>query len=199
MRREPDEARRVVENWVVMAKEFGLPLLISQAQFQLGWSLAEAGDAKEGVREMRDGIAAISATGAAMGMPYFLCTLARACGEAGDIDEGLRLIESALGIAETGAKYQLPELLRIKGELLLHVKSQEDAVAKCFQQSLSVARHQGTKASELRASLSLGRLYRAHGNNKEALKLLSPICDWFTEGFDTPDLMEARTLLNKLQ
>jgi predicted ATPase len=199
MRREPDEGRRVVEDWIIMAKEFVLPLLISGAQFQLGWALAETGHAKEGVGEMREGIAAISATGAAMGMPYFLCILARACGDAGEAGEGLEQIERALGIAESGAKYQLPELLRTKGELLLRLNPRDEAAEGWFQQSLTTAREEGAKSNELRAALSVARLYRAQARNEEAQELLSPVYAWFTEGFDTRDLVEAKALLDQLR
>jgi predicted ATPase len=147
---------------------------------------------------MREGIAAISATGAAMGMPYFLCILARACGDAGEAGEGLELIERALGIAESGAKYQLPELLRTKGELMLRLNPRDEAAEGWFKQSLTMAHDEGTKSPELRAALSLARIYVEQGRDEEARDLLVPVYAWFTEGFGTPDLVEAKAVLQTL-
>ncbi len=77
MRREPDEARRCLRKGIALSKEFGLPLVISEGRFQLGWALAEEGHVEEGIREMREGLAAITATGAEVGLPHYLCVLAQ--------------------------------------------------------------------------------------------------------------------------
>ena len=198
-RREPDEVRRRVDKWIALSKEFGLsPTMMAGGRFQLGWALAEEGHAAEGVREMREAIAAIAATGAAIGMQYLLCVLARACGESGEASEGLNLLERALGIAKSGAKFQFPELLRTKGDLLLRLNPHDDAAENWLRQALMAARDEGTKSLELRAALSLARLYRAHQREREARDVLSPIYAWFTEGFATRDLVEAKDLLDQL-
>jgi predicted ATPase len=199
-RREPDEVRRRVDKWIALSKEFGLsPTMMADGRFQLGWALAEEGHAAEGVREMREAIAAIAATGTAIGRQYLLCVLARACGESGEASEGLNLLERALDIARSGAKYQFPELLRAKGDLLLRLNRHDDAAENWLRQALMEARDEGTKSLELRAALSLARLYRTQQREREARDGLSPIYAWFTEGFATRDLVEAKDLLDQLR
>jgi class 3 adenylate cyclase/predicted ATPase len=198
LRREPDEARRRVHKWIALSKEFGLPTMIAHGRFQLGWALAEEGHAAEGVREMHEAIAAIAATGDASHRQYLLCVLARASGESGEASEGLNLLEKALGIARSGAKYQFPELLRTKGDLLLRLKPHDDAAENWLRQALLAARDEGTKSLELRAVLSLAQLYRAHQRDREARDVLAPIYAWFTEGFATRDLVQAKDLLDQL-
>jgi len=199
IRREPAEARPVIEKWGRSSKELVLSLMTSQVQFQLGWALAQEGRANEGLQGMREGIAAIAATGAAMGMQYFLCVLAQACCGCGHVREGLSVLERALKIvADTGALYQLPEILRTKAELLLRMESPEESPEACFHKAIGLARNEGTKSLELRAALSLARLYRSQHRDAEAWDVLSPVYSWFTEGHDTPDLVEAKTLLEQL-
>jgi predicted ATPase len=188
-----------VDKWIALAKKFGLsPTTMADGRFQLGWALAEEGHAAEGVREMREAIAAHAATGAAVGRQYLLCVLACACGESGEASEGLNLLDRALEIARSGAKYQFPELLRAKGELLLRLNPHDDSAEHWLRQAVMAARDEGTKSLELRAALSLARLYRAHQREREAHDVLSPIYAWFTEGFFTRDLVEAKDLLDQL-
>jgi tetratricopeptide (TPR) repeat protein len=152
----------------------------------------------EGAREMREAIAIIAATGEAIQRQYLLCVLARACGESGEASEGLNLLERALEIARSGAKYQFPELLRAKGDLLLRLNPHDDAAENWLRRALMAARDEGTKSLELRAALSLARLYRAHHREREARDVLAPIYAWFTEGFATGDLVQAKDLLDQL-
>jgi class 3 adenylate cyclase/predicted ATPase len=198
LRREPKDARRWLDKWILMSKEFGFVLSNSVGRFEMGWVLAEEGQATEGVREMREGIAAITATGAAMGMPFMLCILARTCGESGEVSEGLDILEKALGIAQSGAKWHLAELLRTKGELLLLRNPHDDSAEGWIRQSMILAHDEGTKSHELRAATSLARLHRARGREREARDLLVPLYDWFTEGLDTRDLLDAKELFNRL-
>ena len=128
MRREPDEARPWAEKAFALCTEFVMPLLLGQARVYLGWALAGQGQLEEGIQQMRDGIAGIAETGADMGMAYYLCILARRCGERGEASEGLALLEKAFDtLAKTDSKYQLPELLRTKGELLSRLDPQTSA------------------------------------------------------------------------
>jgi predicted ATPase len=181
------------------SKEFGFPLWLSMARFLRGWTLAQEGQPAEGVREMREGIASIMATGAAMGLPYLLCILARACGKCGAISEGLDIVEKALGIAESGAKCRLTELLRTKGELLLLQNPQDDAAEGWLRQAMTLAHDQGLKSHELRAATSLARLHIAKGRAQEARNLLLPVYEWFTEGLETHDLLDAKEILSHPQ
>jgi class 3 adenylate cyclase len=198
LRREPDEGHRCLDKWMALSKEFGLQLSTFEGGFQFGWALAEEGHTTEGITEMREALAAITATGAGVGLQNYLCVLARACGEH-EIDEGLGLLERALAIAESGAKYQMPELLRAKGELLLRLNPRDDTAEDLLQQAVAMARDEGTKSLELRAALSLARLYWAQDRYEEAREVLSPVYAWFTEGFDTRDLVDAKELLDRLR
>jgi predicted ATPase len=195
LRREPKEARRWLDKWILMSQEFGFALSISVGRFQMGWALAEEGHAAEGVREMREGIAAITATGAANGLPFWLSILARACGESGEASEGLEVLDRALAIAQSGAKCHLAELLRTKGELLLRRDPQDDSAEGWIQQAMTLAHDEETKIHELRAAVSLAHLYQVEERHREARDVLSPIYNWFTEGLDTRDLINAKNLL----
>jgi predicted ATPase len=103
-----------------------------------------------------------------------------------------------LDIARSGAKYQFPELLRVKGDLLLQLNPDDAAAEDWLRQALMAAREEGTKSLELRAAFSLARLYRAHQREREAREVLLPIYAWFTEGLATRDLVEAKDLLDQL-
>jgi predicted ATPase len=176
-----------------------MPLLLGQARVFIGWALAGVGQLDEGIRQMRDGIAAIAATSADMGMAYYLCALARACGERGEPGEGLAVLQRAFDtLAKSGSSYQLPELLSTKGELLSRLDQGDDAIEGSFRQSLAAAREQGARLAELRAALRLARLWSDRGRGSEALDLLAPVYGVFNEGFGTPDLVEANSLLQKL-
>ena len=146
---------------------------------------------------MREGLEAITATGSGVGLQDFLCVMAQACGSSGEPREGLYLLERGIRIAEAGAKYRLPELLRVKGELLLRIDPGEDAAEDWFQQAMTMAREQGTKTLLLRAAVSLGRRYLEFGSVQKTRDLLSPIYEAFPEGFDTRDLIEAKGLLDR--
>jgi predicted ATPase len=127
--------------------------------------------------------------------------LAEAQGKAGQPAEGLEVLAEALATAErTGDRRSDAELYRLKGELLLQRARQGDGVEAeaCFHQALAIARHQQAKSWELRAAMSLSRLWQCHGKRTEARQLLAEIYGWFSEGFDTADLQEAKALLEAL-
>jgi class 3 adenylate cyclase/predicted ATPase len=199
MRREPGAGRQWLQKWSAQAQEFALPGLISQGTFYLGWVLAEEGRAAEGIPKMREAIAVIGATGVKVSMPYYLSVLARACGACDEASEGLDLLDKGLRIAKSGSKYQLPELFRTKGELLLRQNPNDDTAESWFRRAITMARDEGTKSLELRAALSLARLYHARNRDGEARDLLAPVYAWFTEGLDTRDLVEAKELLDKFR
>ncbi|APO74521.1 adenylate/guanylate cyclase protein [Rhizobium etli 8C-3] len=197
LRHEPDKARRTLCNTIALSREFGLAREISEGRFQLGWVLAEEGNLMEGIGEMREGIAAITAMGVAAGLQHNLCVLAQACVECGAASEGMDLLEQGLSMTESGAKYRLPELFRTKGELLLRQNPDDGTAESWFKRAVTMARDEGTKSLELRAALSLARLYSNRGGDREALDLLAPVYAWFTEGLDTRDLVEAKRLLDQ--
>ena len=133
-------------------------------------------------------------------MPGFLARLAVAYGQIGQVDEGLHLVTEALAVVDiTGERYYEAELYRLHGDLLLRqAVAEAQAAEACFQRALSVARHQQAKSWELRAATSLSRLWQHQGRRAAAYDLFAPVYSWFTEGFDTADLREAKALLDAL-
>jgi predicted ATPase len=166
----------------------------------LGWALTAQGKGAEGIAQVRQGLAAYRATGAERERPYYLSLLAEAYGEAGQPEEGLKVLVEALALVDkTGERNWEAEVHRRKGELLLMQQGQKVVKAEeCFRQALDTARRQQAKSLQLRAAMSLSRLWQHQGKQEEARQLLAEIYDWFTEGFDTADLKEAKSLLEQL-
>jgi class 3 adenylate cyclase/predicted ATPase/energy-coupling factor transporter ATP-binding protein EcfA2 len=197
LRREPEEGRPWVELAVAQAKEFVLPLSIYEGSFQLGWLLAQEGRLEEGIREMRENVAGISSTGAAMGRQYFLGVLAWAYEECNLIGEAASVLERAFSVvAASGAKHYVPELMRLRAELLAKSNPEDHAAEDWFRKSMTMAHNEGMKSLELRAALSLARLYRHQGRQSDAQQVLAPVYNWFTERSGGRDLIEARRCLN---
>src|SRR5262249_9539537 len=166
-----------------------------------GWALSQQRQAAAGIAQMHQGLAAYRATGAELFRTYWLALLAEAYGTAGQVQEGLQVLDEALALVDkNGERYWEAELYRRKGELLLRSgdRGAEPGAEGCFQQALAVAHRQQAKALELRAVLSLRRLWQQQGKRSEGYQLLAEVYGWFTEGFATADLQEARTLLDEL-
>jgi predicted ATPase/DNA-binding winged helix-turn-helix (wHTH) protein len=207
LRRESPVVRAQAEAAMAMAREHGFPFFASWAQMLQGWALSEQGDVAEGIAQLREGLAAYRAIDAALGCPYFLGLLAQACGRAGQTAQGLAVVDEALTTAHhSGERHYEAELYRLQGELVLQVAGRDRArsasatteAGHCFRQALDIARRQQAKVLELRAAMSLARLWQQQGKRYDARDLLAPIHGWFTEGFDTADLQEAKVLLEEL-
>ena len=150
---------------------------------------------------MTQGLSAYRATGAVALQPCFLALLAEAQGTMGQPAAGLMTLAEALTRADTtGERWSEPELYRLKGKLLLqqHAANQAE-VENCFQQAVNIACSQQAKSLELRAATSLAKLWQRQGKRHEAYDLLSPVYSWFTEGFATADLQDAKTRLDALE
>jgi len=162
-----------------------------------GWAEAQKGEATTGVARIRDGLAAYEAIGTRAIAPAFLALLAEALALAGKLEEGLATLDDALAkAAASGERGWDAEIHRLHGELTALLPSPDPAKAeKSFRTALAIARKQGTRGYELRAATSLARLWGEQGRRDEARKLLAPVYGWFTEGFDTADLKDARALL----
>jgi predicted ATPase len=158
------------------------------------------GCAAEGVAQIHQAFAVYPHMEPGLYRSYFLGLLAEACGQVGQPEAGLRAVAEALTrVATTEVRWWEAELSRLQGVLQLQLPSPDVSQAeRCFQQALAVARSQQAKSLELRAALSLSRLWQQQGKRAAAHDLLEPIYGWFTEGFDTPDLQEAKTLLEEL-
>ncbi len=153
--------------------------------------------------EMRQGLAASLATGAKTFQPYFLGLLAEAHGESGRPEAGLPLVAEALAVIDdTEARFYEAELHRLQGELRwiadCGLRIADCTPEDCFQEALDIARRQQAKSLELRAATSLARLWQSQDKRQDAYDLLAPVYGWFTEGFDTADLQEAKALLGEL-
>jgi predicted ATPase len=193
---------------MALSAEQGFLFWLAWGQVLQGWSLAESGQSSAGIAQMCESLGTWQAIGAEIALPYALALLTAAYGKSGQPDAALATLTAALAAAQrTGERFYEAELHRLQGQLCLQTAirdsvsgvSTQDAMAEaCFQQALAVARQQQTKSLELRAAASLARLWQQQGKHAEARALLTPICGWFTEGFDTPDLQEARALLDKL-
>jgi predicted ATPase len=199
LRGEPVAARHWAERVITVSEEYLLPLTRSQGILQLGWALVQLGELDEGIARMREGVAGTSATGAEMGLPYFMALLGEALAKAGRPDEGLAEIERALATADRhGARFQISEMLRLKGELLAMLSNLPAAQA-CYRQAIAAADQQGAKLPKLRSALSLARLLMEKGGVARARETLLPAYGAISEGRDTADVREAETLLAELR
>jgi predicted ATPase len=168
-----------------------------------GWALAEQGAGTSGITHLRQGLDAFVETGGGIYRTYFLVLLAEALGREGQIEEGLGVLVEALALMrETGEALHAADLHRLQGELLLRQEVSDLAwreAEACFRQALAIARRQQARSLELRAAMSLARLYQKQGRQAEVRPMLAGCYEWFTEGLDTPDLREARALLERNQ
>ena len=198
--REGRAAQERAEAAISLATEQGFPLWRASGSLLRGWALAHQGQARKGIEQIRQGLMAFRATGSELLRPYFLALLAEAYGTMGQPAAGLTVLAEALTLADkTGERWYEPELHRLKGALLLQQSADHHAEAQaCFQHALEVARAQQARSLELRAATSLARLWQQQGKRDEAYQLLAAVYNWFTEGFDTADLQEARALLDEL-
>ena len=184
---------------MALAEKMGLVNLWADAIPRHGAALIAQGRYEEGIAEMSRGISAICATG---GKPYtwYFYLLASGLGKIGRYEEGLQMVEEGFAsIVKTGEQQGSPGLHHVKGELLLAQNPSYVAEAElCFRTAIEIARRQSARYMELRATTSLARLIAKQGRRDEARAMLAKIYGWFTEGFDTPDLKDAKTLLDEL-
>jgi predicted ATPase len=176
------------------------PQWLSRGTILRGLALAMRGQGEEGITQIRQGMIARQSIEGALQRSHYLGLLAEAYGKAGRIDEGLLTLAESLEIIEnTGERFYEAEIYRLKGDLLLkQVMPSEHEAEDCFHQALVIARRRQAKSLELRAAIRLSRLWQCQGKRAEARLLLGDIYGWFTEGFDTVDLPEARALLEAL-
>jgi predicted ATPase len=193
-----DEFRARTDALLVVSDEHGFPWYRAMGTVYRGWALAGNGQTAEGIALLRVGLAAYRATGAVTRVPFFLTLLAEAEGKAKEPDQGLgHLVEAERLVVETEDRWADAELYRVRGELL-RAGQNPAAAERSFSQAIGVAQQQSAKFWELRAAISLARLWREQGKRDAARDLLAPVHGWFTEGFDTPVLKEAKALLEEL-
>ena len=218
LRREEQLAQDHADAAIEVANEHGLVLYQAMSTVTRGWALVEQGSEAEGIELIRQGIAAHDQSGTQLARPHFMALLAEALGRAGQVEEALRLFDEALELAQRNDEgCYLAELYRVKGELQLTrvrehglaravpggagVNGSVDALREaeaCFHESIKIAQRQKAKSWELRATVSMARLYKSQRKLKKARGLLAPVYESFSEGFDTLDLLEAKALLDEL-
>lgn len=201
-RGEPQLARKHAESCTSIATDKDLVQYIYWARIQLhsvNLQLGEA-DFESGVTSIREAIEACRSIGAYLFDPFWLGLLAQAYSQQGKTEQGLSTVDEALAeIAKTGEELSLAELYRLKGQLLLESNSANTLEAEsCFLEGIKIARSQNARGWELRNATYLAKLWVGQNKKDEAHQLLAPIFDWFTEGFETTDLREAKTVLDGL-
>jgi predicted ATPase len=178
--------------------EHSFPYFAAIASVYRGSALSVLGNTNEGLPLITEGLAAYRATGALLFVPNFLQLLADCHRRSGQPEQGLKDLDEAAAVIEaTQVCYQEAEVHRLRGELLIVVEDPVAAEAS-LHQAIAVARRQNAKLWELPAATSLARLWRDQGKRTEARNLLAPIYGWFTEGFDTPVLQDAKAVLDQL-
>ena len=198
--REPGPARARAEEAIALSTEHGLHAVELWCLLPRGWAAVQMGDAPAGIADIREAMDRRRAMSIGAVWPWFYALLADAHGALGQTSQGLEALEEALQwVRRNDERLYEAEVHRIKGELLLTQDIPDPEQAEnCFQQALAVARDQEAKSFELRAAMSLARLWQQEDRRHDARALLAPIYDWFTEGFDTADLMEAKALVEQL-
>jgi len=219
LRRERLLAQECAEAAITLAREHGFPQWLGPGTVLQGWALAEQGQVEEGISQIRQGLATHEAIGAGIFHSYVLALLAEAYGKAGQAEDGLATLAEALTVVDkSGERFYEAELYRLVGELSLRMgerergrTGEEEKIAHspihplaqfspeaCFLKAIDIAQKQQAKSLELRATVSLARLWQTQGKTAEAQQRLAEIYGWFTEGFDTKDLQEAKGLLEEL-
>ena len=221
---EAQAVEQQAEALIALSNEQGFSALLAGALVRHGWALAEQGQAEDGIQQIHQGMAAAHAIGVELYRPYNLALLAEAYRKAGQVEEGLSALSEALTVVgKTGERYYEAELYRLKGELTLQQGARgwglgtgssspqapslkplvprevEKEAEGYFLKAIEIARKQQAKSLELRATTSLTCLWQQQGKHHAARTMLSEIYHWFTEGFDTQDLKDAKVLLNSLE
>ena len=199
--RDETATRNHAEAVMAIAVEGGFPVWRAWGLTLQGWALAKRSSTEDdGIGQIREGLAGLLATGTQICRTHDLTLLADAYERAGRSDEGLTCVTEAMTVVEkNGERWFEAELNRLKGELLLKQHESHAAEARgCFELAIDIARKQDAKSLELRATMSLARLLAQQGKRDDARLRLSEICGWFTEGFDTADLKDAKALLDEL-
>jgi predicted ATPase len=199
-RGEQQVVQERVEEGIRLATEKGFALGRANVRFLEGWLVAEGGQWQQGITQMSNFLTERARGSSGRWMSHCAALLADAYRKSGQPAEGLEVVIKALArVDETDCRYYEAELHRIRGELLLMQSTPaEEQAESCFQKAIDVARSQSAKSWELRAAVSLSRRWRSQGKKSEARKLLADVYNWFTEGFDTADLIAAKALLDEL-
>jgi adenylate cyclase len=199
-RRDERAAHERAEILINMASNQGQLQYVAIGNIFMGWALAAKGGTKDGIELVRQGVEEYRATGAKSWAPYYNYLLAELLRDADGSEEALNVLHEAQAAAKKAAKqfFWEAEMTRLEGELLISDLTKQGEAEACFGKAVALARDLNMKSLELRASTSLARLWRHRGKVANARDLLGAIYGWFSEGFDTLDLKEAKALLDQL-
>jgi predicted ATPase len=200
LRRDAAAAREQAQGVISYARAQGFAYWEACGLVYQGWALSQTGCADEGLASIQDGLGRFRAMGASLSVPWALVLLAECFAAAGQLDHGLQSsLEALEAIERADTRLCESEAHRIRGELLLeHSAANAEQAEHCFHEAIAVARSQSAKLYELRAAVSLARLWQHKGKRAEAHSMLCEICAWFTEGFGIAELQRAKTLLEEL-
>jgi predicted ATPase len=210
LRREEQVTQERAEETNDLCREHGFAFWLAMGTILRGWALAIHGQEEEGSTHIREGLAVWRGTGAEISVSHFLALLAESYGKTGQTEEALSAVVEALAVVDkTGERYYEAELYRLRGELTLQqagsrpqavgFKEKMEEAEKCFHKAIETAHKQQAKSLELRATMSLARLWQQQGKRDDARQMLAEVYNWFTEGFDTRDWQEAKALLTELE
>jgi len=215
--RETQAVQQRAEALIALCNEQGFVTHAGLATLWRDWALVMQGQAEDRIKYIQKNLAASRAAGIELLRSHALALLAEACGKTGQVEEGLTALAEALAAADkTGERWCEAELYRLKGELTLQqfkiqsskfkvdnpqsaFRNPQSEAEACFLKAIDIVRRQQAKSLELRAVMSLARLWQSQGKKAEARQMLAGIYGWFTEGFDTKELQEAKALLQELQ
>jgi len=198
LRRDPIAALKMSDECIAIAGEQGFLHWLANATVYRGWSLAQLGNFEDGILQIHQGIAGWHAAGAAVALPMHFALLAESYLAAAEAESALKATDDGLIWLENNAEHQFYSVVHLcRGQAFCLLEDFRRGQAE-YEQVLSTACRQEGKLWEIRAGTSLARLWRDQGKRTEARDLLAPIYDWFTEGFDTPVLKEAKALLDEL-
>jgi predicted ATPase len=197
-RREPKLALAISEETIAVSREYGFPLWTGQGMMWRGWALTELGDIAGGTKQLLEGISTYVATGAQLGITYWLGFLAEAHLRSGRARHALELLTCGPRVIGRGGEaIWKAEIYRLRGEALLRLpKPNETKARRSFEKAIEVARQQGTALLELRATISMAQMSAVVGKSGDTFSRLKRLCEWFREGLDTPDLVQARSVLS---
>jgi predicted ATPase len=199
LRRDAAAVIATATELLALCEEHRLPWYRAHGLMCVGWALASRGEVTEGIQRLAEGLDAWTRLGARAWLPWGICLLAEAYLLGRQYAEGLEQVAQALAVAaETGESWSPARLHHLRAELLQAQGQNADVAEASLRTAIEIARAQGARGWELRAATGLARLWRDQGNRREAYDLLAPIYGWFTEGFDTPDLTDAKALLDEL-
>jgi predicted ATPase len=201
LRREGKAVYEHADAGVTLSTEQGFPHWVAFSTILRGWALADLGQQEEGLTQMRQGLSDWRATGAELFVPYYLSLIAEVYGDLAQVEAGLDALKEGLEVMErTGEDWWKAEMYRCTGSmLLLHTTPDVTQAEICFEQALATAHQQQGRSFELRAAIDLAQLWQRQGKHDKACRLLTPVYAWFSEGFDTADLKDARSLLDELE